>query len=203
MLFLGRTGCQWRYLPEPYGPWGAVWKQWCRWRANGVWARAMTRWAAIIRMQHDREALPSMVMIDAQTVKGGRYGPTCHEAGGRGGRTIGTKRTRARRDPRVARRGPALRPRHRKGPSVHESEAAHPRGPPVHFVTGSRRLENEIRRRLDCWSMRRRLGREFGTVGPFATARRACSRRGWAARHAAPARRQGHSGVVAHRTIGP
>lgn len=26
-------------------------------------------------------------------MKGGRYGPTFHEAGGRGGRTIGTKRT--------------------------------------------------------------------------------------------------------------
>ena len=37
--------------------------------------------------------MPSMVMIDAQTVKGGRYGPTFHKAGGRGGRTIGTKRT--------------------------------------------------------------------------------------------------------------
>jgi len=34
-----------------------------------------------------------MVMVDAQTVKGGRYGPTFHAAGGPGGRTIGTKRT--------------------------------------------------------------------------------------------------------------
>jgi transposase len=34
-----------------------------------------------------------MVIIDAQTVKGGRYGPTYHEAGGRGGRTIGAKRS--------------------------------------------------------------------------------------------------------------
>lgn len=34
-----------------------------------------------------------MVMVDAQTVKGARYGPTFHHAGGRGGRTIGTKRT--------------------------------------------------------------------------------------------------------------
>ncbi|MCV0403889.1 MAG: transposase [Chloroflexi bacterium] len=32
-------------------------------------------------------------MIDAQTVRGGRAGPTFHNAGGRGGRTIGTKRT--------------------------------------------------------------------------------------------------------------
>jgi hypothetical protein len=34
-----------------------------------------------------------MVMGDPQTVKGGRYGPTFHEAGRSCGRTIGTKRT--------------------------------------------------------------------------------------------------------------
>ncbi|HEY5277567.1 MAG TPA: transposase, partial [Coriobacteriia bacterium] len=93
MLFIGRTGCQWRSLPERYGTPTAVWAQWRRWRSNGVWARAMERLAAIVRVLHDREPVPSMVMVDAQTVKGVRYGPTFHEAGGRGGRTIGTKRT--------------------------------------------------------------------------------------------------------------
>lgn len=93
MLFLARTGCQWRYLPERFGSWGAVWQQWCRWRDNGVWARAMTVLAGHIRVKHSREALPSMVVIDAQTVRGGRAGPTFHEAGGRGGRTNGSKRT--------------------------------------------------------------------------------------------------------------
>ena len=93
MLFLARTGCQWRYLPERYPPWGAVWQQWRRWRANGVWARAMARLSGLIRRLHGRQASPSMVIIDAQTVKGGRYGPTYHEPGGRGGRTIGAKRT--------------------------------------------------------------------------------------------------------------
>lgn len=93
MLFIARTGCQWRYLPERYGDWSAVWAQWRRWRANAVWERAMTRLAAVVRVLHDREPAPSMVMIDAQTVKGARYGPTFHQAGGRGGRTIGTKRS--------------------------------------------------------------------------------------------------------------
>ena len=36
---------------------------------------------------------PSMVMIDAQVVRGGRFGPTFHNAGGRGGRTIGAERS--------------------------------------------------------------------------------------------------------------
>lgn len=30
MLFIGRTGIQWRYLPERYGTWTAVWAQWRR-----------------------------------------------------------------------------------------------------------------------------------------------------------------------------
>lgn len=93
MLFLARTGCQWRYLPDRYGPWGAVWQQWRRWRNNGVWAKAMTRLARHIRVKDNRDPMPSMVVIDAQTVRGGRAGPTFHEAGGRGGRTNGTKRS--------------------------------------------------------------------------------------------------------------
>ena len=93
ILFLARTGCQWRYLPGSYPPWPAVWQQWRRWRDNGVWERAMSRLARIIRARHKRTADPSMVMIDAQTVRGGRFGPTFHNAGGRGGRTVGAKRS--------------------------------------------------------------------------------------------------------------
>jgi transposase len=93
ILFLARTGGQWRYLPACYPPWEAVWQQWRRWRASGVWARAMTRIAAMIRTKHGRTATPSMVMIDGQMVRGGRGGPTFHDKGGRGGRTNGAKRS--------------------------------------------------------------------------------------------------------------
>jgi len=90
---MARTGIQWRYLPERYPPWQAVWQQWRRWRANGVWDEAMTLLAHAIRQSKNRQADPSMVMIDGQTVRGGRAGPTFHNAGGRGGRTIGAKRS--------------------------------------------------------------------------------------------------------------
>lgn len=93
ILFIARTGCQWRYLPACYPPWEAVWQQWRRWRASGVWAAAMERIAEMIRTRHGRTATPSMVMIDGQTVRGGRAGPTFHEKGGRGGRTNGAKRS--------------------------------------------------------------------------------------------------------------
>ncbi len=48
---------------------------------------------AEVRLNHGRRATPSMVIIDGQTVRGGRAGPTFHNAGGRGGRTVGAKRT--------------------------------------------------------------------------------------------------------------
>ena len=93
MLFICRTGIQWRYLPERYGHWEAVWQQWRRWRDNGVWSAAMSRLCRHIRYQNGRHPHPSLVMIDAQTVKGGRAGPTFHARGGRGGRIVGAKRT--------------------------------------------------------------------------------------------------------------
>ena len=93
ILWVARTGCQWRYLPARFPDWQAVWSQWRRWRDKGTWAAAMRVLAKEIRLRCKRKADPTMVMIDAQTVKGGRAGPTFHNAGGRGGRTIGTKRS--------------------------------------------------------------------------------------------------------------
>jgi transposase len=93
ILWLARTGCQWRHLPERFPDWQAVWSQWRRWRDSGTWAAAMRVLAREIRLRHNRKADPTMVMVDGQTVKGGRAGPTFHEAGGRGGYTRGAKRT--------------------------------------------------------------------------------------------------------------
>jgi transposase len=93
ILWLARTGCQWRHLPDRFPDWQAVWSQWRRWRDSGSWAAAMRVLAREIRLRHKRKADPTMVMIDGQTVKGGRAGPTFHEAGGRGGYTRGAKRT--------------------------------------------------------------------------------------------------------------
>jgi transposase len=93
ILWIARTGCQWRYLPDRFPDWQAAWSQWRRWRDKGAWAKAMRRLAAAIRLRHGRKADPTMLMIDGQTVRGGRAGPTFHEAGGRGGYTMGAKRT--------------------------------------------------------------------------------------------------------------
>jgi putative transposase len=93
ILWLARTGCQWRQLPDRFPDWQAVWSQWRRWRDHGTWAVAMWILATEVGLKRNRKADPTMVMIDGQTVKGGRAGPTFHEAGGRGGYTRGAKHT--------------------------------------------------------------------------------------------------------------
>ena len=93
VLWLARSGCQWRELPPRFGPWPAVWAQWRRWRGMGVWVQAMFRLRRVARVQAGRDPEPSLLMVDAQTVKGRRAGPGFHESGGRGGRARGTKRT--------------------------------------------------------------------------------------------------------------
>jgi transposase len=36
MLWIDRTGAQWRALPEYYGPWQSVYSRFCKWRDDGV-----------------------------------------------------------------------------------------------------------------------------------------------------------------------
>src|SRR3989442_12721846 len=46
MLFIGRTGGQWRYPPEPHGAWTAGWAQWRALRAERRGAERVPRPAA-------------------------------------------------------------------------------------------------------------------------------------------------------------
>jgi putative transposase len=94
MLYIAQTGCQWRYLPESFGPWTRVWSQFRRWSRNGTWAQALTVLHAVARRQDGRaEEMPSMVVIDTHLARGASNGGfTFHDRGGPYGRTKGAKR---------------------------------------------------------------------------------------------------------------
>ncbi|MBF0755104.1 transposase [Micrococcus aloeverae] len=38
-----RTGAPWRYLPERFGNWNTIYKNFNRWAAQGVWGQALER----------------------------------------------------------------------------------------------------------------------------------------------------------------
>jgi putative transposase len=94
MLYIAHAGCQWRYLPESFGPWTRVWSQFRRWSRNGTWAHVLTVLHAVARTAHGRaESKPSMVVIDTHLARGASNGGcTFHDRGGPYGRTKGAKR---------------------------------------------------------------------------------------------------------------
>lgn len=84
MLQVAQTGCQWRYLPESFGPWTRVWSQFRRWSRHGTWPRALTVVHAVAREADGRaEPTPSMVVIDTHLARGASNGGlTFHHRGG-------------------------------------------------------------------------------------------------------------------------
>jgi putative transposase len=94
MLYISHTGCQWRFLPDEFGPWTRVWSQFRRWSRNDTWARVLASLHATSRAALGRkDKLPSMLVIDTHLARGASNGGvTFHNQGGPYGRTNGAKR---------------------------------------------------------------------------------------------------------------
>jgi putative transposase len=69
LLYVNKTGCQWRMLPKDFGPWETVYGYFRRWRRAGVWERVMTELRQSERRCQGRLAEPSAGAIDSQSVK--------------------------------------------------------------------------------------------------------------------------------------
>ena len=41
ILYLNKTGCQWRMIPHEFGNWSTIYGYFKRWRCNTVWASLM------------------------------------------------------------------------------------------------------------------------------------------------------------------
>jgi putative transposase len=69
IFYLLRTGCQWRLLPRDFPPWGTVWWYFRQWRQQGVWTRIHRALYPLVRAKKGRRPGPSVVIMDAQSVK--------------------------------------------------------------------------------------------------------------------------------------
>ena len=69
ILYILRTGAQWREIPHDLPPKGTVYDYFRTWRRAGVWERMNTSLREQVRIAADREPTPSAAIIDSQSVK--------------------------------------------------------------------------------------------------------------------------------------
>ena len=94
VVYLLRTGAQWRFLPHEYPPPDAVFYHYARWRRDGTWERINTVLRERHRQRIGRTRQPSAAIIDSQSTKTTEMGgPRGYDGGKKSGKKIsGRKR---------------------------------------------------------------------------------------------------------------
>src|SRR5437764_2932774 len=69
ILYLVRTGCQWRLLPHDFPPWSTVHTWYRRWRKDGTWEDINEALRQRVRRQAGRAPSPRSSAADSQSVK--------------------------------------------------------------------------------------------------------------------------------------
>ena len=69
VLYLVKTGCQWRLLPNDFPPYVTVWSFYRRAVIAGKWEQAMDLLVQKTRVKAGRNPAPSYALIDSQSVK--------------------------------------------------------------------------------------------------------------------------------------
>lgn len=69
LLYLSRTGCQWRMLPHDLPPWEKVYYYFSHWRDDGTWERLNREVRIEVRVSVGKDPEPSAAILDSQSVK--------------------------------------------------------------------------------------------------------------------------------------
>jgi putative transposase len=74
ILYVDRTGCQWRALPKDYGPWSTAYDYFRKWRTDGTWQQVHDALREQVRQEAGKEPTPSAASLDSQSAKAGGAG---------------------------------------------------------------------------------------------------------------------------------
>ncbi len=74
ILYMLKTGCQWRMLPRDFPKWELVYYYFTCWKKNGIIEQIHEALRDMVRKQAGRNESPSLACIDSQSVKTTRLG---------------------------------------------------------------------------------------------------------------------------------
>ncbi|WP_413812555.1 IS5 family transposase [Streptomyces sp. OE57] len=92
ILYVDRTGVQWRYLPH-FPHWNTVYGYFAKWATDGVFAQLNGLLRQLLRQKEGRDAEPSACVIDAQSVKTSTSVPASSQGTDAGKKIVGRKRS--------------------------------------------------------------------------------------------------------------
>jgi transposase len=69
VLYLNKTGCQWRLLPKDFPPYSTVSSFYHRARKSGLWEKIMDALVVKTRLENGKAVLPTYTIIDSQSIK--------------------------------------------------------------------------------------------------------------------------------------
>ena len=69
VLYITKTGCQWRNLPHDFPPYQTVYSFFSRGQKSGLWEKILVHLVEKVRTDAGRSAEPSYALIDSQSVK--------------------------------------------------------------------------------------------------------------------------------------
>lgn len=78
VIYVVKTGCQWRLIPNDFPPYPTVWSFYRRAKKSGLWEKIMQKLVRKTREKAGRNSDPSYGLIDSQSVK------TCYNSENRG-----------------------------------------------------------------------------------------------------------------------